>query len=168
MSSSFLHETSNCIIQHLLYVVEWYWFLRTWQALVNIFSYLYLCTSWSKPFFVWYTFIFLISIAGSGQSPLKGSSLSQKHHSNFSTVINLFAQNLCLIKCFFLCVCKNFMLFEIPITNSKISTVINLFALYFVFCEIFISLYLAGSSYPCICKTCFYFYFVLISLENIC
>ena len=119
-------------------------------------------------FSVWYIFIFLFSIEGSGQSPIKGSSLSQKHHSNFSTVINLFAQNLCLIKCFFLCVFKNFMVFEIPITKSPISTAMNLFALYFVFCEIFISLYLADSSYSCICRICFYFYFVKISLENIC
>ena len=136
---------------------------RPWSIYFRIFTYVY-----HDPNFLFCLIHIYISIAGSGKSPLKGSSLSQKHHSNFSTVINLFAQNLCLIKCFFLCVFKNFMVFEIPITNSKISTVINLFALYFVFCEIFISLYLAGSSYPCICKTCFHFYFVLISLENIC
>ena len=51
-------------------------------------------------------------------------------------------------KIFFLCVCKNFLVFEIQIINSTISTVINLFRIlwnlyFFVFTD---------SSYLCICK----------------
>ena len=134
--------------QYIFVSLPMYIMIQTLFCLIHIYISYLNCWIWAK----------------SSKRKLSVSEAPLQHLNCHQSVCSEFVS----YKMFFLCVCKNFMVFEIPITNSKISTVINLFALYFVFCEIFISLYLADSSYSCICRICFYFYFVKISLENIC